>query len=212
MQVSALISTIPIDHFFNLIFNTTNSQTHLEWRGVKLLYVLIDEELKGEPETYYFPSSEIILGRVSNIGRYSPFLCPSLKRTLLTIEIPASPGDDIWGMESGRLLDLCLNDLQKVDILKTRPSIVKYFSLSLDKVYPVYKADWKELFFTMYNRLNRIQNLFTIGRKGLFLHCNIDHCIIQGLELANFILNGKQKDKNAWNKKVAGFLRFSARD
>jgi UDP-galactopyranose mutase len=99
-----------------------------------------------------------------------------------------------------------------VDILKTRPSIVKYFSLSLDKVYPVYKADWKELFFTMYNRLNRIQNLFTIGRKGLFLHCNIDHCIIQGLELANFILNGKQKDKNAWNKKVAGFLRFSARD
>ncbi len=212
IQISTLISTIPIDNFYNLIFNTPDSRINLEWRGVRLLYVLIGEELKGEPETYYFPSSDIILGRVSNIRKYSPSLCGSTKGTLLTIEIPSSPGDEIWEMDSIKLLDICLRDLQKVNILARHPDVIKHFSLILDKVYPVYKTGWKELFFAMYNRLDKIQNLFTIGRKGLFLHCNIDHCIVQGLGLADFILDGKGADKYSWNKKVADFLKFSARD
>ena len=71
---------------------------------------------------------------------------------------------------------------------------------------------WRDNFYRIYNELNKVENLFTIGRGGLFLHCNIDHCIIQGRQLADFILSGRWRRKDLWQKEVSGFLRFSARD
>jgi len=64
----------------------------------------------------------------------------------------------------------------------------------------------------MQKDLDEIKNLFTVGRRGLFLHCNIDHCISQSLELADLILSNKWQDKNLWRQKVSNFLKFSARD
>lgn len=212
IDLSILISTIPADELFGLLFEKESAKDSLEWRGLRLLYILIEENIKCESETYYFPSLDVILGRVSEIRKYSPYLNSSIKETLLTIEIPSSAGDDIWDMEESRLLNLCLRDLIKVKILEKYPKFVKHFSLKLEKAYPVYGLGWEKKFFKIYNKLSKIGNLFTVGRRGLFLHCNIDHCIIQGLELADLILKGKWYDKDLWNKKVLQFLKFSARD
>jgi len=210
IEVSLVVSTIPIDEVYRLFF--AEEAPSLTWRDVRLFYVHIDETLKHNNETFYFPSLDITIGRVSDIGKYSPHLNPGLKGTLLTIEIPAFKGDGIWKMDSGALLELCLNDLLKTKILEKYPKVVRYFTFELEKAYPVYAIGWRERFFLMYDKLIKIPNLFIIGRKGLFLHCNIDHCIIQGLTLADFIAKGSWGNKQLWNKKAAEFFSFSARD
>ena len=89
---------------------------------------------------------------------------------------------------------------------------MKYFFANLRKVYPVYTLGWKDKFTTIYKKLNGIDNLFSIGRNGLYLHCNIDHCIDQGLILADHILSDKWSNKKLWNAKATEFLSVSARD
>jgi len=211
-EVLILISTIPIDDLFTLVFSGEKYDPNLEWRGLRLLCLVIDHALKDDCETYYFPSTEVTLGRVSEIKKYSLHLNPTLKGTLLTIEIPASWGDDIMTMNEAELLDRCLHDLAGVKIVETYPKVLSYCTMALEKVYPIYRLGWKARFFEAYERLSQIENLFTIGRGGLFLHCNIDHCILQGLDLSDFILRGEWCHKDLWHKKVLEFLEFSARD
>jgi len=212
IDVSILISTIALDELFGLIFENEQVGYSLEWRDLRILYILVEKNIKSESDTFYFPTSDIIFGRVSEIGKFSPHLNASIKNTLLTIEIPLNIGDAIWNMGEQELLDLCLADLIKVGILDKGQKVIKHFSLKLEKAYPIYNLGWKENFFKIYDKLAEIENLFTIGRKGLFLQCNIDHCIIQGTELANFILKDGWQGKNLWHKKALNFLKLDARD
>ena len=210
--VSKLISTIPIDDLYGLLYPVANKQPALNWRGIRLVYILIDRELKDQAETYYFPSEDIILGRVSEVKKYSPYINTAISGTLLTIEIPVSRMDKIWEMDEKTLVDLCMQDLYKTGIIQEPAKVVDQFSLRFDKVYPRYQLGWREEFQAIYQRLQKEDNLFTLGRAGLFLHCNLDHCITQGLELADFILQDGPGNKEKWHSLVKMFLNYSARD
>ena len=210
IKAATLISTIPIDGLYDKFFPEKAEDLSLNWRGVRILYVHINEELNTKTETYYFPSQDVVVGRLSEIKKYSPFIHPEEKGTWLTLEIPASKDDPIWRMQDKELLQLCLKDLLRIKILSKQPEVSDYFSLYLDKAYPVYEIGWREKFFTMYGELNKIDNLFSIGRGGLFLHCNIDHSLLQGMKLAEHIL--KNNSKADWDRQVKEFLTFSARD
>ena len=212
IDIDLLISTIPIDKLYSLVFNGKEDGCKLEWREVRIVYIVIKESLPYNNETYYFPSLYITLGRVSRLQKYSPYLNSHLDGTLLTIEIPFSTGDKIYNMEDPELLELCLKDLKKVGILKNYSEVLRYFSLKLEKSYPLYVTGWRSNFFYIYDKLETINNLFTIGRRGLFLHCNIDHCIIQGLKLSELLLDDKWRNRKLWDKEVREFLKFNPRD
>lgn len=212
VNVELLISTIPIDELYGLVFNEKENEYNLEWRGVRIVYIIIKDLIPYNSETYYFPGLYITLGRVSRLQKYSTYMNPHLKNTLLTIEIPFSLKDRIYNMDDSKLLEVCLEDLVKVGIIKSKPEVLRYFSLKLEKSYPLYVTGWRSNFFYIYNKLENINNLFTIGRRGLFLHCNIDHCIIQGLKLSELLLDDKWRNRKLWDKEVREFLKFNPRD
>ncbi len=212
IDVGMLISTMPLDDLFKL---TLADQTHapqLEWRGAKLVHALTDQVLTSDTETYYFPGRDITVGRVSDITKYSPYLRAATPGTMLTLEIPLSEGDALWNMDDASLLDICRHDLIKVNIFKKDPRIINYFITRLLKTYPVYTLEWKKTFYSITQQLDQINNIYTIGRGGLYLHCNIDHCIEQGIALAKHLLAGESCDKDAWGSQVKTFLTQSARD
>ena len=101
--------------------------------------------------------------------------------------------------------------MEKVRLIPEGARVLKHFSVKLKKVYPLFKIGWKDNFLRIYEKLNTVENLFSIGRKGLFLHCNIDHCILQGIDIAEFIQKNKLQ-KKIWNKKASAYLNFYARN
>ena len=217
IDTGMLISTIPIDDFYGIVVKEQpgpeeEGSPKLEWRGIRLLFVLLEEAMESPSETYYFTTLDVTVGRVSEIKKYSPYLNPGLKGAFLTIELPSSKGDKIWNMGDQELLAACIKDLVKTGVLRESPKVLKCFSHKFDKVYPIYQHGWKSNFFKLYDKLNEFENLFMIGRGGLFLHCNIDHCIIQALELSKIILKDQWRDKEAWDGKVRRYLKFGARD
>jgi protoporphyrinogen oxidase len=216
LEADTIISTISLDALHHLVaFEADRGEMprfDLRWRGLRLLYLITQDKVHAENETYYFPESDVPFGRVSEVGKYSPSLNPDPSRALLTIEIPCTPGDEVWAMEDDRLADVCTAGLRKLGILRERPrGEATYFSRKLEKVYPVYDLGWKDRFETIYRRLNEASNLYMIGRGALFLHCNIDHCMLMAIKLSRHLADGAA-GKVEWEAIRRDFFDYRVRE
>lgn len=216
LPTHTVISTVSLDTLHELVRLDSEGGRpppfDLRWRGLRILYLATADKVPAEQETFYFPESHIPFGRVSELNKYSPALNPDPNTSLLTIEIPCSPGDETWAMGDDQLAEACVAGLQKLGILRTPArDVTTVFSLKLDKVYPVYDLGWRERFDAIYNRLNRLDNLYTIGRGALFLHCNIDHCMLMAIRLAEHLKhNPGSKDK--WEAIRQDFFDYRVRE
>ena len=210
IEASHVISTIPIETLQECLFGPQDALGSLKWRCLRVLYLHLKQSPVLSNDTFYFPERRIRLGRVSVIQKFSPELNASLKGALLTIEFPCSLGDSMWLKQDDELLQIALEDFVATGIYKKIPEVVRLFSIHLEKAYALYDIGWAERFSRLLSRINTIQGLYSIGRKGLFLHCNIDHAILQGMELASQILNASSD--GIWQDHLRRFREFSARD
>jgi protoporphyrinogen oxidase len=213
---SVVISTIPLDVLNVLVALSSDGPTSrrfdLHWRGLRLLYLITPDKVPSEHETFYFPDGNTLFGRVSELRHYSPALNSDRDRAVLTIEIPCTPGDEVWEMSDEWLAERCVRQLQQINILRAPGSRNhEFFSHRLRAVYPVYDLGWRERFERIYARLAAVENLYLIGRSALFLHCNIDHCMAMALKLASHLTDG-DGDRREWERIRRGFFEYRVRE
>jgi protoporphyrinogen oxidase len=211
-----VISTAPIDVLHNLVrFRSDNHvppPLELRWRSLRILYLASSEVISTGHETYYFPGSDVLFGRVSEPAMYSPRLNAAGHRRALAIELPCTYEDEIWQMSDGELAARCIDTLRKQRILRENPhGQFEYFSRRIKNLYPVYEIGWKEKLETAMARFNSIGNLYMIGRPALFLHCNLDHCMVMALRLARYLMSESQ-DRAEWEKGRSTFSNFALHD
>jgi protoporphyrinogen oxidase len=215
-EADLIVSTIPLDAMHHLVqFESDRDGLpafDLRWRALRLLFLVTKDEVLGEHETYYFPEPDILFGRVSELNKYSPLLNWRRDEAVLTVEIPCSQEDEIWNMPDDSLAELCIAEFRRLGIL--RPSaqgVVEFSSKCLKNVYPVYDLGWRDRFERIYRRLDAVNNLYLIGRTALFLHCNIDHCILMALKLAAHLANGRHT-KDGWDAIRREFFNYRVRE
>ena len=210
IQASLVISTIPLDTLQECIVAPQEGAGPLKWRGLRILYLHLKQMPFLGNDTFYFPERTTRLGRVSLIAKFSPELNSGLSGALFTMEFPCSLGDRMWQMQDEELLKIALEDFLLTRIYTEAPEVLQSFSIRLEKAYPLYDLGWEERFDRLLSEINTVQGLYSIGRSGLFLHCNIDHAILQGLELSSQILN--TFSDGTWKGRSERFREFSARD
>jgi protoporphyrinogen oxidase len=205
-----VVSTIPIHTLFHL-FYPDDPPPEIRWRNLRISYLLCSGKHQGPHETYYCPDPDIIFGRVSDLSKYSPSLNSYADRFVLAAEMPCSPGDPVCGMSDGDLGARCLAELKRLGAIPPGSELINTFSRMLPCVYPVYDHGWKQAFERAFQRLDRTENLYMVGRTALFMHCNIDHCLWMALELAKHLLHSPG-DKQAWNQQLAHFTAYRVRE
>jgi hypothetical protein len=115
-------------------------------------------------------------------------------------------------MSDQRLAEVCTAGLHRLGILRTAtPGSATFFSRKLEKVYPVYDIGWKDRFEKIYQRLNSLDNMYMIGRGALFLHCNIDHCMLMAIKLARHLAGGCAS-KDEWEAIRQDFFSYRVRE
>ncbi len=213
LSIRLLISTAPIEVLHRLVCSALGggeaAELGLSWRSLRILYLFTPDKTPSAPETYYFPESDVIFGRVSEPAKYSPFLNPCEGKTALVIEIPCTFGDEIWNLDDEVIADRCIDDLRKLKIL--RPGTTKdseYFSRKIKNLYPVYELGWREKLDEALRRFNSIKNLYSLGRSALFLHCNVDHCMSLALKLARH-LSDEKKTHEDWERSLSDVFNIS---
>ncbi|MFT5206909.1 MAG: protoporphyrinogen oxidase [Candidatus Omnitrophota bacterium] len=207
IETQTVISTIPMHILHEQITlpsdKVTKPKFNLSWRGLRLLHLITPNINYSENETFYIPDPKFLIGRVSELNKYSPQLNVATGLTGLTLEIPCSPEDSVWSMSDKDLAQHCVKELFALNILSSSElsSDSKFHSNKIPHLYPIYKIGWKDEFNKVFNYVHQISNLYTIGRSALFLHCNIDHCMVMGSELATH-LTREQPSKQDWVQQV----------
>jgi len=201
-----LISTIYLDTILNLIQDSEktediiNSAENLHYQKLNILYLILNKKRALKDCWIFFPEKESIFHRISEQKAFSPQTSPKNKTSLMIETTQELTKENI---------DKIIKQLESIGILKER-EIKESFVKSLERVYPIYKKGFTENLYKTVNYLESIENLYTIGRPGLFNYNNMDQCWDMAMKMVNQIK--QEKTKQDWQKTKKYFDNYKIVD
>ncbi|MFQ5531568.1 MAG: FAD-dependent oxidoreductase [Candidatus Nanoarchaeia archaeon] len=172
IKTDYVISTIYLDYLLDMIKDTEKSENiqnaikELSYQKVSILYIILNKKKALKDCWIFFPEKKFLFHRVSEQKSFSKETSPENK-TALMVETTKEPTE-----ENIRVI---VNQLVKIGVLK-QEDIEEYFVKSSPRVYPVYKKGFLPFLRKVVDYVDNIDNLFTIGRPGLFNYNNMDQC------------------------------------
>jgi hypothetical protein len=182
-------------------------QAPLAHRGLYLIYLAFAVDELGPVDTYYAPEGRYWFGRVSVPSNFSAAQ-KAPGEIALCVEIP----EGRWGSRYDFLgrLDALLAQLRQAGILPPGLRPVAAQQHYLPAVYPIYRRGFTATWRRSLASLAVAERLFPLGRQGLFLHCNIDHCVQMARDLADHLTNGGSSAD--WLASADRYLTLQVRD
>ena len=181
--------------------------TQLTYRAIVLAYVVLDRPRVGAADTYYFPEPTFPFNRVIEQKNFSSDMVPE-QRAVLGMDIACDPDDRWFRASDGDLADLVLPALERAR-LAARRDVVEVFSRRFRFAYPIYDRAAPARSARVLEWLAGLDNLWPIGRQGLFLHNNTHHSLLMGYRAADAILQARRA---RWPSDVAEFSTFRVAD
>ncbi|MGH7789150.1 MAG: hypothetical protein ACRERC_19925, partial [Candidatus Binatia bacterium] len=188
---ASVVSSLPLHRLVEMTEPVAPAEVRaaaagLRWRGIRLLQVQLAAARCLDGETYYFPEERYCFGRISEPPLFSPHMRDDAARTALNIEVICSPGDALWELDEAAFLARVMRDIAAIDLF--RPAdLLAARSLRLPAVYPVYDLAYRARLARVLDWVASFDNLYSIGRGGMFLHANTDHSIHLGLRLGEHL-------------------------
>jgi len=191
-----VISSIPINDLVRSLrplppATVLTAADNLKYRAMVLLFLTLDKPSVTNDHWIYFPDPADIYNRVSEMRNFSPAAVP-LGRTSLCVEITCDRGDAIWTASEAELLARSVEGLERAGLIR-REEITGHFFRRLTHAYPTYDLDFEENLNRLTGHLYGFDNLFSIGRQGMFRYFNMDHAMETGLLAAEQVLAGPEK-------------------
>ncbi|MCO6431473.1 MAG: FAD-dependent oxidoreductase [Deltaproteobacteria bacterium] len=179
-----VVSTIPITKLLDYLGSgghpLSSELRPVAFRNILLVYAFLDMERFSEAHWTYLIDSSFNFHRISEQKNLSPECCPAGK-TVLTFEISASPGSDIWDWQPEQFYPMVLQDLKRWGIKREQ---IESLSLArLEDAYPIYSTGYESDLKGLLRELGKIPNLVSTGRQGLFLDIDMHDAMVLG-ELA----------------------------
>ena len=217
VECDRLVSTIQPRALLGLLGiedRLTCEAQQLTWRGIRFACLHVESEPLIDGETFYFPELEFPFGRVSVPGRYTATMLPAggTGSTVLC-EVPCGPGDRWWDCADGELIEACYDGLRRAGFLKPENAcpLPGDFAFRLGGTYPIYYSGWEDAFEEALGLLaKQTPAVFACGKQGLYLHCNLDHAMEVGLQLAEHLVQGGLA--TAWHVRAQAFHALRIRD
>jgi len=203
-EAEKIISSMPLAHLpktINPVPEKTvlESGKNLKFRDFLSVALVIDEKDAFPDNWIYIHEPGVKVGRVQNYGSWSPYLVKEGK-TCLGLEYFVNIGDELWSMEDDKLIDLAINELKNLSLIKTNSTLEGYV-VRMPKAYPVYDLDYSKNIDEIEKWLSKEhKNIYPIGRNGMHRYNNQDHSMMTAvLSVRNIILAEKN---NIWKVNV----------
>ena len=182
--------------------------TDLDHRGLYLLHLAFHERaVDPSVDTWYVPEPDYWFGRVSQPENFSPDLANE-EESVLCVEIP----EGRWGrgIDFMDRLDTIVDQLDEAGILRDRFKPKDARQTYLPRVYPHYVRNWYDEWESTLEDVRQMGDILPVGRQGLFLHCNMDHCVAIAEDAVDHLTEGRPPDE--WFNKCPDYLDLRVRD
>jgi protoporphyrinogen oxidase len=150
------------------------------------------------PDTWiYIQERDVKIGRLQIFNNWSPYMVKDYKNTVwMGLEYFCNEGDELWNMNEKDFIQMAIDELLKIDIIN-KNDVLDAVQVKIKKAYPAYFGTYYEL-DKVRAFLDRIENLFCIGRNGQHRYNNMDHSMLTAMEAVNNIKENKTTKNNVW--------------
>ncbi|MBQ6510585.1 NAD(P)/FAD-dependent oxidoreductase [Candidatus Saccharibacteria bacterium] len=147
----------------------------------------------------YVHDKSVKMGRFQIFNNWSPYLVKDVEHTAwVGLEYFCNEGDELWSMTDKEFAKLGIGEMEKINIIADKKDVLDYHVERVKKAYPAY-FDTYDNFDVLKNYLNKIPNLFCVGRNGQHHYNNLDHSMCTSFEAVKNILSGTIDKENVWN-------------
>lgn len=212
-DLDILISSMPIKDLVSSMNNVTKKikdiSCNLPYRDFVTVGILVEKlSLKNKtkiktinnniPDCWlYIQDIGVKLGRIQIFNNWSPYMVKDINNTVwLGLEYFCNEGDEFWSLSDNEIIELAEKELRKVKVINSK--ILDSCCYRIKKAYPAYFDSYNEIDIVK-NYLNKIDNLYCIGRNGQHRYNNMDHSMLTGIKVAEHILYNKEKKESIWN-------------
>ena len=145
----------------------------------------------------YVQESDVRLGRIQVFNNWSPYLVKDPDTVWIGLEYFCNEGDGLWSMTDEALADFASKELEKIGVA-AREDVLDATVLRMPKCYPCYFGTYSS-FDVIREYVDRIENLFLIGRNGMHRYNNQDHSMLTAMAAAGNISKGIRSKENIWS-------------
>ena len=150
------------------------------------------------PDTWiYIQERDVKVGRMQIFNNWSPYMVADYKNTMFVgLEYFCTEGDELWNMTKEDFISMAIDEMVKIDILD-REDVLDATHVKVKKAYPSYYGSYYDL-DKVKSFLNRIENLYCIGRNGQHRYNNMDHSMLTAMTAVDNIKNNITNKDNIW--------------
>ncbi len=214
-KASGKISTIPADYVFSTMpvrdlvlglngsvpAEVRRSAEKLRYRDFVTVGLLLQRTTTPSgrlPDSWiYIQENYVRVGRIQIINNWSPFLVRDPDHVWLGLEYFCQEGDDLWTMADEGLIDLGLRELKSLGLAHPG-DFLDGKVVRMPKAYPAYFKGYEQ-FPLVREYLDRIENLYLIGRNGMHRYNNMDHSMLTAMTAVDNVVGNIASKENIWN-------------
>lgn len=141
------------------------------------------------------------VGRVQIFNNWSPWLVADPTHVWVGLEFFAAEGDELWGMGDVALKELALREMQELGIADQQEALDGVV-IRMPKAYPAYFGQAYQNFDRLRTALDRLVNLYLVGRNGMHRYNNQDHSMLTARIAATSVLAGGGSKQEIWDVNI----------
>ena len=146
----------------------------------------------------YVQEPGVKIGRIQIFNNWSPYMVKEPdKYVWIGLEYFCDEGDWFWKLSDKKAVQYAIDELIKMRIIE-QDDIIDFHREKVKKAYPAYFDSYKDI-DKLIKYLNKIDNLYCVGRNGQHRYNNMDHSMVTAFETVDNILNNIKSKDNIWN-------------
>lgn len=212
-----VISSMPIKDLFvslgkeGVDEKAYETATTLPYRDFITVGLLLDElKIKNKtkiktlnnlvPDNWiYVQEREVKMGRIQIFNNWSPYMVEDPEHKVwMGLEYFCSEGDAMWNASDEEFIQMAIDELVTMGIIESKKDVLDSTRIKVKKAYPAYFGSYDN-FDCVKTELDKISNLYCVGRNGQHRYNNMDHSMLTGLMAADDIIEGKGDKEALWN-------------
>lgn len=144
----------------------------------------------------YVQEPGVHVGRVQLFHNWSPYLLADPSKAWIGLEYFCNRGDGLWRRSDDALCALATREAAQLGLLD--PALVRdAVVIRMPHTYPAYFGSFGE-FATLRAWLDRIENLWCVGRNGMHRYNNQDHSMLTAMTAVDQVLAGHADKAAVW--------------
>jgi len=144
----------------------------------------------------YIQEPQVKLGRLQIFNNWSPAMVADSNTVWLGLEYFCNEHDPFWSMSDEEIYILAVKELSLIQIIEEH-DVLDHVIIKMPKAYPAYFGTYNEL-PAVSHFLDKIENLFLVGRNGMHKYNNQDHSMLTAMTAVQNIINGVTTKDNIW--------------